>query len=83
MKWKHNKQYFKPKARDTRIKKAFLFFPKRIEDETVWLEFAEWKEEYINVGKLGGKVIWKWVPLKWEWTTTIHDWITGKFERKV
>lgn len=65
MRWKDKvKKVIEP--RTTRIRTGFLFFPKRIEKETRWLEFAIWTEEYINIGKLGGKIKWKWVPLGWE-----------------
>lgn len=39
-----------PKAGDYKIRKGFLFFPKRIGDQIRWLEFAEWKREFMSWG---------------------------------
>ena len=41
------KFYPEVKEGTTRIKKGFLFFPKRISGITRWLEFAIWEEKYI------------------------------------
>jgi hypothetical protein len=42
---------------DKRIKKGFLFFPKVINNETRWLEFAEWEQKYV--------VDNAWISTKW------------------
>lgn len=38
-----------PKEGETRTKKGFLLFPKRIGNVTKWLIFAEWEEE-LTIG---------------------------------
>ena len=45
-------RFTNPRNGDVREKKAFLFFPKTLKTKqgdliTRWLEFAEWKQEYI------------------------------------
>ena len=32
----------------TRVKSGFLIFPKTIENETRWLEYARWEQRYFN-----------------------------------
>lgn len=38
----------KPKGGDTRIKSGFLWFPKIIQNEIRWLEYATWHETYYQ-----------------------------------
>ena len=45
-------RFTNPNHGDVRKKKAFLFFPKKMKTKqgvtiTRWLEFAEWKQEYM------------------------------------
>lgn len=54
----------KPAVGDHRYKSGFLFFPKRILNETRWLEFAKWKEEYWLYVSSPNK--YKWVGTRWE-----------------
>ena len=37
-----------PEIETKRIKKRFLFFPKRIKNEIRWLEIASWEEEVFE-----------------------------------
>lgn len=45
----------------TRIKKGFLFFPKEINNEMRWLEWAKWEEEYKDGWDMGGY----WSAVRW------------------
>jgi len=47
MKIKHPKS---SEVGDTRVQKGFLLLPKRIDNETRWMEYAEWKEELVGRG---------------------------------
>ena len=57
-----------PSPEEKRIKTKFLLFPKRIRNETRWLEKASWKQRYvayvsrINDEPMGGE----WLNVKWE-----------------
>jgi hypothetical protein len=44
MRWSVKKKYIGM----TRIKSGFLLFPKCIEGEWRWLEFAVWRQKYIS-----------------------------------
>ena len=46
------------KIGDRRIKQSYLFFPKRIDDNVRWLEWATWEDRYYG---------WRagWAPIKW------------------
>lgn len=55
-----------------RIRKKFLFLPKTIKNEWRWLEYAEFEEEFIAVGRrmslsCGGGYydVYEWVLTKW------------------
>jgi hypothetical protein len=50
MRWTRKKHM----DRDTRTKKGFLVFPKRIAEDTRWLEYAVWEEEYFFSPYAGG-----------------------------
>lgn len=50
-----------PKQHDTRIRKGFLLFPKKIGNEIRWLETAKWKERYTYDHELNSH----WVPYLW------------------
>lgn len=56
----YHKAPYSPKAGDVRLKRRFLWFPKRIGFETRWLEVAYWEERYWNFPVESG-----WVPEKW------------------
>lgn len=45
MRWKKQPE---PQHNEKRIKRGFLFFPKRINLEWRWLEIAEWNESYYD-----------------------------------
>lgn len=49
-----------------RYKSGFLFFPKRIKDETRWLEFAKWKEEYQQSIITGKQYKYNWIGISFE-----------------
>ena len=49
-----------PKEGDTRVRSGFLFFPKIINGEERWLEWARWEEEWQFWGYDAG-----WVPIAW------------------
>ena len=56
-----------PNNGEKRTRKAFLFLPKKIGEETRWLEFAKWLEHYnIGVSNAGGNVVEHWVIDGWE-----------------
>ena len=57
MRWTNKKH----EEYDTRIKKGFLIFPKRIGEDVRWLEYAVWKEKFYYAYRLGG---W-WSAKKW------------------
>lgn len=65
-KWKDPNPYLG----DIRIRKGFLFFPKKIDTETRWLEYARWVEELCEVRKPGTpkrptRYVRAWVPIRW------------------
>ena len=45
---------------ELKTKTKFLFFPKRIWDETRWLEIATWNEKHLYDG-----VFYTWQPIEW------------------
>ena len=51
-----------PKTGDTRVRKGFLFFPRIIEHEMRWLEYAEWVEEWSGYLQFG---LGCWVAIAW------------------
>jgi len=65
MKWKARKS---ARVGERRVRSAFLLLPKRIGDETRWLEFSKWEEENLlvphpDLGWLCPEE--KWIPKKW------------------
>jgi len=57
-----------PPRGQKRVRRAFLLFPKTINHERRWLEWAEWEEEiaYFVHGMSGqGGHSWDYVPTKW------------------
>jgi hypothetical protein len=62
MKFKH------PSEGSVRIKKKFLFFPKRIRGETRWLMVAEWQEKYSDCIKSG-----YWLEDRWLEPSTFKE----------
>jgi hypothetical protein len=66
MRYRHNK--LEPEVGDVRYKKAFLFFPRRIGDETRWFEEVTWVEEFQRTLISGSQAIVpfeRWVATKW------------------
>ena len=53
------------KHNETKIRKAFLFFPRRIGYETRWLEFAVWRERYCNYYNETGLFAGCWLAEEW------------------
>jgi hypothetical protein len=60
-----------PKEGDTRVRSGFLFFPKTINGEERWLEWARWEERY-EVWTEMWAVDSGWVPIAWL-SDTGHD----------
>jgi hypothetical protein len=54
--------WFHPSPGYIRLRRRFLWLPKRIQNETRWLEIAEWRESY-SVGYWSGLA--EWVPMAW------------------
>ena len=52
-----------PKIGDRRNQEAFLLLPKRILDETRFLENAVWEEKYLETMVEGDPPLW--VPINW------------------
>lgn len=71
MKWKSKLQHNEPKIGDERICRQFLLLPKKINNQTRWLERATWLERYKiklvfipAINKLGFQRVWnkeKWI----------------------
>ena len=53
-----------PEINDLRTRESFLLFPKRIMDETRWLEKAIWTEKYLE--RIIEELSPTWVPIRWE-----------------
>lgn len=73
MRWK-NQDARKTDLATGRTISRFLFFPKKIGDETRWLEFAKWEEECMAVDKWCGGIHpfypgYAWIPMRWLPTT--------------
>jgi hypothetical protein len=47
-----------------RKRKAFLLFPKTIDNEKRWLEVAEWEEVWHGIPAEGGQYSY-WDAIKW------------------
>lgn len=57
-----------PKTGDRRHVRQFIIIPKRIGDETRWLERATWAEqyiEYLRASTVGTVRVRGWVPIEW------------------
>lgn len=65
MRW--HRIFKRPAIGEKRIKRRFLFFPKRIECLTRWLEFAEWEDEFTEewTSMEDGGYSFHWRPLIW------------------
>ncbi len=81
MRWTHKT----PKCGDYRFIRGFLFLPKRIGNETRWLEFALWEEHYGGIVKRPDDKskylytgVYKWRPTEWLGGITLFDWIGMK-----
>lgn len=57
MKWKQ------VEFKNEKIVSGFLFFPKTIDGETRWLEFAKWKKKFFGDG--GGMMGGAWFDQEW------------------
>lgn len=63
----------KPFEGDTRIKSGFLWFPKIINNEWRWREYATWEQKYIcyanfdcdNCGRIYSFPDYMWTDTKW------------------
>ena len=55
----------RPKTGDTRIRKGFLYFPKIIEIEIRWWEYAEWEETYFETNWMEGRWFGEWKVTQW------------------
>ena len=51
-----------PEVGNVRLQEAFLLLPKRILNETRWLERAVWTEKYLELTSKEAEV---WVPTDW------------------
>jgi hypothetical protein len=59
-----------PLINDKRIKSKFLLFPKTINEETRWLERADWIEKFVAVYVYKTEIEetpnkYFWLPIKW------------------
>ena len=54
-----------PKREEKRERCGFLWYPKRIDREWRWLEFAAWIETYIYVYHKVGDCGERWVATEW------------------
>lgn len=56
-----------PPAGDGRIESRYLWWPKRIGDETRWLEWATWEEEVVHwVDAVTLRdTRWSWEATRW------------------
>ena len=73
-----HKPYIKPVNGDVRTQKKFLLFPKRIKDETRWLEVATWEEtcHWETRSSIHTPFKWKvetWPATKWIDSNTHAD----------
>ncbi len=50
-------RWYKTKIGETRIKKKFLLVPRRINNETRWLEFATIEQERVQMVRLSENLI--------------------------
>ncbi len=48
----------------TRVRDGILIFPKTINGETRWLEWAMWNEELIEID-IHGEKFYDWIPTRW------------------
>lgn len=53
-------KWIEPSNYDKRTKVKFLWWPKKINKVTKWLEFAEWDERYERYGNGS-----KWISKNW------------------
>lgn len=67
MKFKHKPEARWPKDGTKRERGGYLWFPKRIGNETRWLEAAAWEEEVMHwVSALTKKdLYWTWETTRW------------------
>lgn len=69
MRWKHSKN-IGPNLLDERFIQTFLLSPRRIEDETRWLERSKILQRYVSytkvhVSKAGPNCCWEETAYKW------------------
>lgn len=67
MKFEHKPDAPWPKDRTKRERRGYLWFPKRIGNETRWLEAAAWEEEVMHwISALTKKdLYWTWETTRW------------------
>jgi hypothetical protein len=69
MRWKKKDCGISPNVGDNRARRGFLFFPKTIDGETRWLEYAYWVQTLVkrNIWGNGRRHFWDPVGfLTWE-----------------
>lgn len=56
-------RWWQPKDGALRVRRGFLWFPKTIKHVTRWWEYAEWEQEFNDVGE--GSPWWdvRWVDV--------------------
>jgi|SaaInlV_165m_DNA_1040744.scaffolds.fasta_scaffold27038_5 hypothetical protein len=62
MRW--NNKFVNPNEGDQRVIKKFLFFPKNIDGQTRWLEWARILQRYCHFESSGRESRY-WVSIKW------------------
>jgi len=67
MKFEHKLEAPWPKDWTKRERKGFLWFPKRISNETRWLEVAAWEEEVVHwvSAFTDERLYWTWRATRW------------------
>lgn len=54
-----------PSRNDMRIRRGFLWFPKRIGYELRWLENAIWRQRYVEISQSDAKDSFRWIDYEW------------------
>lgn len=73
MRWQSNKKpIIPPVLGSIKTVYKFLWWPKTIDNETRWLEYSVWTEQYQNkkiyIGldyDLHEHIVQEWIPIKW------------------
>ena len=64
MQWNSRPKERAPSPGDFRDRGAFLFFPKTINGQTRWLEFATWTEKFVDATYCTDGTVY-WLPIRW------------------